>query len=68
MYENKLANIIQEPSKFQVPHETKYENVFFQESANSADEDLFKDSDEEYVTEDKEDISLEADDKYGEEE
>ena len=69
MDKNELANILQEPNKFQVPHETEEEQeIVFKLPEDNAEEDLLKYSEGEYDPEYEEDISLEADDKYGKEE
>jgi hypothetical protein len=77
MDENDLADIIQQPNEFQVPHETENEHNFVFEEASNAEElqeeeeeeELSKDDDdEEYEPGNEEDISLEADDDDGEEE
>ena len=68
MDENKLDNILQEPNHFQVPQETEEkQEYFFKEAEENPKQDLFKYLEGNYELEDEEDISLESDDKYGEE-
>jgi hypothetical protein len=66
---NELADILQEPNEFQVPHETENEEAVFEESANEA-EDLNEDVDEDCDPDnnDEADTLLEADDEDGEQE
>jgi hypothetical protein len=72
--ENDLADILQQPNEFQVPHETDNEHEIVFEEANNAEELQEEeglsedDDDEEYEPRNDEDISLEADDDNGEEE
>jgi hypothetical protein len=75
MDENNLAEILQEPNEFQVPHETEEpENeheIVFEEASNAGElqeeEEFFEDDeDETYEPANEEDISLEADDEDGE--
>ena len=69
MDENDLADILQAPNKFQVPHETEgKQDCFFEEAENNYDEGLFKELDEDHEPEDEEEISLESYDKDCEEE
>ena len=69
MDENELADIIQEPNEFQIPHETEPEQEIVFEEADDADEALFEDyDDEDFEHENEEDVPLEADDEDGEEE
>ena len=69
MDENELADILQNTNHFQVSHEIEEEHeIVFEGSEEDAEEDLFKDSEGDYEPEDKEDISLEENDQYGEEE
>jgi hypothetical protein len=73
--ENELADILQGPNNFQVPHETVepeqeqgHEIVFDKANAEETPyEELFTDyEDPEYEPEDEEDMPLEADDEDGE--
>jgi hypothetical protein len=66
---NELADILQEPNEFQVPHKTENKEVVFEEPANEA-EDLNEDVDEDYDPDDNNeaDMLLEADDEDGEQE
>ena len=59
--ENELADIIQEPNQFQVPHDTdEEEKIVFDESEDNYEEDLFEDSEGDYDPEYGKDISLEV--------
>jgi hypothetical protein len=77
MDENNLADILQQPNEFQVPHETEQpedeHEIIFEEACNAEElqeeEGLSEDDDdEEYKPGNEEDILLEADDDDGEEE
>jgi hypothetical protein len=73
MDENELADILQEPNNFQVPHETvepeQEQHEIVQDEANAEEaQDEADYEDPEYEHENEEDIPLEADDEDGEEE
>jgi hypothetical protein len=76
---NELADILQEDPIVQIPNEPEEEaepeepeaehEIVFEAATNAENEELFEDyEDGEYVPDDEEDISLEADDEDGEEE
>ena len=69
MDENELVDILQKSNQFQVPNEIEEEQeIFFEEVEDHSKEELFGDSEGYHEPEYLEDISLEADDKDGEEE